>query len=88
MCQYLYYIRKQKHQGATGQEHWKLQSLGVKFMLKPFLGLPLDFEKFLPVYIFKSNFSLKFKTVLSSIMTLKRYFKATLNVFFNKINFE
>ena len=44
----------------------------------------------LKVFIFWTIFSLKLslrlKTMLSSIKTLKRYCKATLNVFFNKKN--
>ena len=64
--------------------------------MKKILGLPLVFAKFFPsfsnffkdfkVHIFGSIFSLKFslrlKTVLARIKTLKRYCKATLNMFF------
>ena len=57
-------------------------------------GLTNVFDKFSPVlkvHIFGSIFSLKLslrkKTVLNSIKTLKRYCKATSNVFFNKLFF-
>ena len=49
-------------------------------------------SRFFKVHIFGSIFSLKlslrYKTMLNSIKTLKRYSKAILNVFFNKTKFD
>ena len=61
-------------------------------------GLPLVFSKFFKVFqisstvlkvktfgsIFSLKLSLRYETVLNSIKTLKRYCKATSNVFFIK----
>ena len=51
--------------------------------------LKKNFSRFLKIRIFRSIFSsLRLKTVLNSIKTLKIYCKATLNMFFNKENFD
>ena len=53
-------------------------------------GLPLVFNKFLPDFwnntfgsIFSLKWSLRWNTVLINMITLKKYCKTTLNVFFN-----
>ena len=58
-----------------------------RFFKKFFLGFP-NFFQILKVRIFESIFSLmlslRLKIVLNRTKTLKRYCKATLNVFFKK----
>ena len=52
-----------------------------------FQGFPNFFQVFKSTYfrsIFSLKLSLRLKTMLNSIKTLKRYCKATLNIFFNK----